>query len=45
MVKIDFKSYCTSIPHGKLMKLITKRIANGRMLKLIKQTLQVGVWN
>jgi group II intron reverse transcriptase/maturase len=43
-VEIDFKSYFTSIPHGKLMKLITKRIADGRMLKLIKQTLKVGVW-
>jgi RNA-directed DNA polymerase len=44
VVEIDFKSYFTSIPHGKLMKLVTKRIADGRMLKLIKQTLKVGVW-
>ena len=44
VVEIDFKSYFTSIPHGKLLKLITKRIADGRMLKLIKQTLKVGVW-
>src|SRR5215510_9863289 len=44
VVEIDFKSYFTSIPHGKLMKLITKRIADGGMLKLIKQTLKVGVW-
>ena len=43
VVEIDFKSYCTSIPHGKLLKLITKRIADGSMLKLIKQTLKVGV--
>lgn len=43
VVEIDFKSYFTSIPHGKLMKLITKRLADGSMLKLIKQTLQVGV--
>ena len=27
------------------MKLSTKRIAEGRMLKLIKQTLKVGIWN
>ena len=40
--KLTFKSYFTSIPHGKLMKLITKRIADGSMLKLIKQTLKVG---
>jgi RNA-directed DNA polymerase len=45
VVEIDFRSYFTSIPHGKLMKLITKRIADGRMLKLIKQTLEVGIWN
>ena len=45
VVEIDFKSYFTSIPHGKLMKLITKRIADGSMLKLIKQTLKVGVWD
>jgi RNA-directed DNA polymerase len=44
VVEIDFQSYFTSIPHGKLMKLITKRIADGSMLKLIKQTLKVGIW-
>lgn len=44
VVEIDFKSYFTSIPHGKLMKLITKRIADGSMLRLIKQTLKVGIW-
>jgi RNA-directed DNA polymerase len=44
VVEIDFKSYFTSIPHGKLMKLITKRIADGSMLKLIKPTLKVGIW-
>ncbi len=43
VVEIDFKAYFTSIPHGKLMKLITKRIADGSMLKLIKQTLTVGI--
>jgi len=45
VVEIDFKSYFTSIPHGKLLKLITKRIADGSMLKLIKQTLTVGMWD
>jgi RNA-directed DNA polymerase len=45
VVEIDFKSYFTSIPHGKLMKLLTKRIADGSMLKLIKQTLKVGIWD
>jgi RNA-directed DNA polymerase len=43
VVEIDFQAYFTSIPHGKLLKLITQRIADGSMLKLIKQTLKVGV--
>jgi RNA-directed DNA polymerase len=43
VVEIDFKSYFTSIPHGKLIKLITRRVADGSMLKLIKQTLKVGI--
>jgi RNA-directed DNA polymerase len=45
VAEIDFQSYFTSIPHGKLLKLITKRIADGSMLKLIKQTLKVGIWD
>jgi group II intron reverse transcriptase/maturase len=45
VVEIDCQSSFTSIPHGKLMKLSTKRIAAGRMLKLIKQTLKVGMWD
>ena len=43
VVEVDFKSYFTSIPHRKLMKLITQRIADSSLLKLIKQTLKVGV--
>jgi RNA-directed DNA polymerase len=42
VVEIDFKSYFTSIPHRKRLKLITRRIADGSMLKLIEQTLKVG---
>ena len=44
VVEIDFQSYFTSIPHRKLMTLITKRIADGSLLKLIKQTLTVGAY-
>jgi RNA-directed DNA polymerase len=44
VVEIDFKAYFTSIPHRKLMTLIPQRIADGRLLKLIKQTLKVGVY-
>lgn len=43
VVEVDFKAYFTSIPHDKLLLLISRRIADGSMLKLIKQTLQVGV--
>jgi len=41
---MDCKSSCTSLPPRKLRKLLTKRITEGRRLKLSKQTLQVGVW-
>src|SRR5215467_15820098 len=44
VVEIDFQAYFTSIPHRKLMTLITKRIADGSLLKLIKQTLTVGAY-
>ena len=43
VVEVDFKSYFTSIPHRQLMKVITQRIADGSLRKLIKQTLKVGV--
>jgi RNA-directed DNA polymerase len=43
VVEIDFRLYFNSIPHRKLVKLITRRVADGSMLKLIKQTLRVGV--
>lgn len=43
VVEIDVQAYFTSIPHRKLLTLLAKRIADGSMLKLIKQTLKVGV--
>ena len=42
VVEIDCKAYCTSLPHGKLMALITKRVADGRRLKRSKQPRKVG---
>ena len=42
VVEIDFKSYFTTIPHDKLMTLIRRRIVDGSMLRLIKQSLKVG---
>lgn len=43
VVEIDLKSYFTSIPHEKLMKLIAMRISDGSMLRMIKETLVVSV--
>jgi RNA-directed DNA polymerase len=45
VVAIDFQSSCTSLPHGKRMRLMTQRIAEGRMLQWIQQTRQVGRWD
>ncbi|WP_419421654.1 reverse transcriptase domain-containing protein (plasmid) [Legionella sp. D16C41] len=42
VVEIDFKSYFTSIPHDKLLELISLRITDSSLLTLIKQTLKVG---
>jgi RNA-directed DNA polymerase len=43
VVEIDFRSYFTNIPHDKLMVLIGKRVSDGSMLRIIKQSLKVGV--
>ena len=43
VVEIDFHSYFTTIPHGKLCTLIRQRVVDGSMLRLIKQSLKVGV--
>jgi RNA-directed DNA polymerase len=42
VVESDCQADCTSIPHRKLRRLITQRIADGSLLQLIKQTLTVG---
>src|SRR6266851_1755607 len=42
-VEIDFRSYFTTIPHDKLMILIKQRVVDGSMLRLIKQSLTVGI--
>ena len=43
VVEIDFQSYFTTIPHDKLLVLIRQRVVDGSMLRLIKQSLTVGV--
>lgn len=45
VVEIDLKSYFTSIPHDRLLRLIRSKIVDTKMLRLIKQTLDVGVMN
>lgn len=45
VLEIDFKSYFTTISHEKLLKLISEKIVDGSILKLIKQTLKVGIMN
>ena len=43
VVEIDFESYFDNIPHVNLLQLISKRISDGAILKLIKQTLKIGM--
>src|ERR1019366_8568077 len=42
IVDADLKDYFGSVDHEKLMALIGKQIADGRVLKLIQQTLTAG---
>jgi RNA-directed DNA polymerase len=43
VVEIDFRSYFTTIPHDKLLLLMKQRVVDGSMLRLIKQSLTVGI--
>ena len=43
VVEIDFQGYFDSIPHHKLLILIQERVSDGSILRLIKQSLKVGV--
>ena len=43
VIEIDFRSYFTTIPHDKLIILIKQRVVDGSMLRLIKQSLTVGI--
>jgi RNA-directed DNA polymerase len=43
IVDADLKSYFDTIPHGRLMALIERRIADGKVLRLLEAYLQAGV--
>jgi len=43
VVDADLRDYFTSIPHGPLMRCLTRRIADGRLLRLVKSWLTVAV--
>ena len=43
VIDADLKDYFTSVPHGALMKSLTRRISDGQMLKVIKEWLEMPV--
>ena len=42
IVDADLKDYFGSVDHEKLMTLVGKQVADGRVLKLIQQMLEAG---
>ena len=43
VVDADLKSYFDTIPHQRLMELISRKVSDGKILALIRQFLQQGV--
>ncbi len=44
VVDVDLKSYFDTIPRKRLLAEIEKRIADGKVLKLLEDYLEAGVW-
>ena len=45
VVELDFKSFFDTIPHKNLLILVRKKIVDGSVLRLISQTIKVGVYD
>jgi RNA-directed DNA polymerase len=44
VVDADLSDYFTTIPHGPLMRCVTRRVADGTVLSVLKQWLTAPVW-
>ena len=44
VVDADLSDYFTTIPHGPLMRCVTRRVTDGQILSVLKRWLTVPVW-
>ena len=44
VVDADLSDYFTTIPHGPLLRCVSRRVADGQVLSIIKRWLTVPVW-
>ena len=44
VVDADLSDYFTTIPHGPLLRCVSRRVADGQVLSVIKQWLTLPVW-